>query len=77
MAQKTNPTNRVKFWLSGALFEYLLSALLAVPALYLLLALLGVLIGVGFEDIPPTGAVLAWSVLSLGVFLLRDRLRRN
>lgn len=77
MAQKTNPTNRVKFWLGGTLFEYLLSALIAVPALYLLLALLGVLIGFRFEDISLTGAVLAWSVLSLAVFLLRDRFRQN
>lgn len=77
MAQKTNPTHRVKFWLSGTLFEYLLSALIAVPTLYALLALLGVLIGFRFEDISPTSAVLAWSVLSLGVFLLRDRFGRN
>ncbi len=77
MAQKTNPTNRVKFWLGGTLFEYLLSALIAVPALYVLFALFDVLIGVRAEDISPTGAVFAWSVLSLVVFLLRDRFRRK
>lgn len=76
MAQKTTPTSRIKLWLGGTLFEYLLSALIA-TLLLLLLAPLWVLIGFGLEDFSPTDMAFAWSLLSLTVFLLRDQHRQD
>lgn len=76
MAQKTTPTSRIKLWLGGTLFEYLLSALIA-TLLLSLLAPLRVLIGFGVEDFSLTYMAFAWSLLSLTVFLFRDQLRQD
>lgn len=75
MAQKHNPVSRVTVWIGGTLFEYLLSATLAVPVLCVLLAVVWSVTGLRPTTLPPTGLAFAWSLLSLVVFLLRDRVQ--